>query len=235
MKHKGLIVAESFYSMQGEGQTMGIPCVFLRLGGCNLLCEGKGWRCDTIEVWKKGIMTPYEEVLKQELVHKLATGAHLVITGGEPLMQQQAILEYLHVFYTMFEFIPTIEIETNGTIKPDIVLCKYVKYWNVSPKLSSSGETFIRRFKADVLNFFNLEIDNNVCFKFVISSKKDVDEMVNDFCEEISFRKVILMPAGSSQKELEITRQLTAESALEFNIRYCDRLHISIWNQKTGV
>ena len=64
MKNK-LVVSEKFYSIQGEGQTMGVPAVFLRLGGCNLLCKGKGWVCDSIEVWKKGVSTPFNEVLTE--------------------------------------------------------------------------------------------------------------------------------------------------------------------------
>ena len=58
-----LLVSEVFYSLQGEGSTMGIPAVFLRLSGCNLLCDG-AWRCDTIEVWQKGHKTEFEDVYK---------------------------------------------------------------------------------------------------------------------------------------------------------------------------
>ena len=61
-----LIVSEYFYSIQGEGKTMGVPSVFIRLTACNLMCGGRGtekdfklhngatWRCDSIEVWRKG-------------------------------------------------------------------------------------------------------------------------------------------------------------------------------------
>ena len=64
MNHK-LAISEVFYSIQGEGKTVGIPSVFVRLGGCNLMCGGMGtqfdgelhngaeFRCDTIEVWMK--------------------------------------------------------------------------------------------------------------------------------------------------------------------------------------
>jgi len=231
---KGLIVAEKFYSMQGEGQTMGIPAVFLRLAGCNILCKGAGWICDTIEVWKHGTLHPFENVLNEQEVKHLRGGAHLVITGGEPLLQQQAILEYLHIFYAIHAFLPTLEIETNGTILPYKELNDYVSFWNVSPKLSCSGVPLQERYNDIALQYFN-RLGLKTIFKFVISKKEDVEEMLNDFLSDISPDKIMLMPAGSSQKELELTRQLVAEEAIKNQLRYCDRLHIVIWNQKTGV
>jgi len=60
-------ISEHFYSLQGEGKTMGVPAIFVRLQACNLLCGGYGtqkdgklhdgatWRCDTLDVWTKGI------------------------------------------------------------------------------------------------------------------------------------------------------------------------------------
>lgn len=230
---KGLIVAETFYSIQGEGQTMGYPSVFLRLAGCNLLCQGKGWVCDTIEVWKHGIKKNYEDVLPLDLILKLKQGAHLVITGGEPLLQQKQIVEFLHIFFAWHAFLPVVEIETNGTIVPEWELKMLVHYWNVSPKLSNSGEDILKRYNSDAIKFFNSQ--SNAIFKFVVASKEDVNELILDYATEIDFKKVILMPAGSSQKELELSRQTIAEESVRLGVRYCDRLHIVIWNKKTGV
>jgi len=231
---KGLIVAEKFYSMQGEGQTMGIPAVFLRLAGCNILCKGAGWICDTIEVWKKGTLHPFEEILNEYEVKRLRSGAHLVITGGEPLLQQEAIIQFIHIFYAWHAFIPTIEIETNGTIVPLKELNDFVKYWNVSPKLSSSGVPFQERYNDIAISTLNGQGSKTI-FKFVISHPKDVKELMNDFISEIGIEKIMLMPAGSSRKELELTREMVATQAAYHGVRYCDRLHIVIWNQKTGV
>ena len=41
-----LAISEVFYSIQGEGKTMGIPAVFVRLAGCNLMCGGMGTQFD---------------------------------------------------------------------------------------------------------------------------------------------------------------------------------------------
>ena len=82
MDNQKIAVSEYFYSLQGEGKTMGTPAIFLRLTGCNLMCGGYGvekdgilrggatWVCDTIQVWMKGTTYNFED-LCQELNTKL--------------------------------------------------------------------------------------------------------------------------------------------------------------------
>ena len=111
-KQDKIAVSEYFYSLQGEGRTMGVPAVFLRLTGCNLMCGGKGvekdgilrdsatWVCDTIAVWMQGTTWSFEGITEElnkttDFVKRLKEGVHLVITGGEPLLQQTRILHYL--------------------------------------------------------------------------------------------------------------------------------------------
>jgi 7-carboxy-7-deazaguanine synthase len=232
MKNRNLIISELFYSIQGEGQTMGIPAVFLRLSGCNILCKGKGWICDSIEVWKKGIKTPFEEVLDSDLVQRLDNGAHLIITGGEPLLHQKKIVEFLEWFKQVNGWIPIVEIETNGTIIPIDGLTKLVAYWNCSPKLSTTGETRKRRYNEVALK--KIQTLKNSIFKFVISEKADVLEMLNEF-SVINMSQVVLMPAGENQELLNEKREMVLEQCIELGLRYCDRLHIVAWNKKTGV
>lgn len=96
-----LSLAESFYSIQGEGVTSGVPAVFIRLRGCNLMCGGPGgslmkegkatWWCDTEAVWRQGKITPFTDLIeswkKEDILDWIATGrVHLVWTGGEPTM-----------------------------------------------------------------------------------------------------------------------------------------------------
>jgi organic radical activating enzyme len=226
-----LNVSEVFYSIQGEGVTMGTPSVFLRLGGCNLLCKGKGWVCDTIAVWQKSVATEFENVIPIEWVKRLSYGAHLVITGGEPLMHQEQLIKFIEWFGGRYNFFPYIEVETNGTIVPDHRLSQNVDRWNVSPKLNNSGETFERRHNELALRCFN---NLTSCFKFVICSEGDVLEVLQDF-KGLDFKKVVLMPGGDTQELLNITRPIVAEECIRLGVKYCDRLHIVIWNQKTGV
>lgn len=233
---KKLAVSETFYSIQGEGQTMGIPAVFLRLGGCNLLCQSKDWICDTIEVWKHSKATEFKSVLNDEYIKRLRQGAHLVITGGEPLLHTENLEQYLSWFEQSYKFLPVIEIETNGTIKPSDKLRSFVSYWNVSPKLSNAGVQNKKeiRINDEALQEFS-SFGQKTIFKFVIRNGSDVSEISDDFMFYIKKEQIYFMPAGSSQDELKETREMVAELCRTVGVRYSDRLHISIWNLKTGV
>ena len=151
-----LRVSEHFYSIQGEGPSVGIPSVFVRLQGCNLDCGASGgdWRCDTEAVWKRGekhdIGSLFNQIINNyQSAFKL--GSHLIITGGEPLLQQHALIEWL----SLFKIKPFVEIETNGTIIPTNGLDALVDQWNASPKLSNSGEPTNKRIHQDALDWFS--------------------------------------------------------------------------------
>ena len=71
--HDALIVSELFYSIQGEGASVGKPAVFLRLSGCNLRCDGFSYKdpvtgehlgCDTKAVWTSGNKTTFSALLE---------------------------------------------------------------------------------------------------------------------------------------------------------------------------
>ncbi|KKM25156.1 hypothetical protein LCGC14_1597870, partial [marine sediment metagenome] len=93
-------VSEFFHSIQGEGSTIGHPAWFLRLTACNLDCI---W-CDTTEVWKKGKRVLFERLPIEhgynydDFISTLKRGDHLIITGGEPLLQEKSIFHYLQGF-----------------------------------------------------------------------------------------------------------------------------------------
>lgn len=233
MKEEHLIVSEVFYSIQGEGRYSGYPAVFLRLAGCNLFCNSASWRCDTIEVWQKGKSTHFEDVLDPYQFLTLRDGAHLVITGGEPMLHQDKIDEFLFWLYLEKSIKPFVEIETNGTIKPSTsAFAKKIGHWNVSFKLSNSGEPFEKRINEVALNWFNQQPNSD--FKIVISSEGDVSELLSEH-GDLFREKVILMPAGETQEKLNAVRPMVVEQCKILGYRYCDRLHIVTWNQKTGV
>lgn len=227
---KKLIVSEVFYSLQCEGRAIGTPAVFLRLGGCNLMCNSEHWRCDTIEVWQKGKAIEFDKVIPEEMMVYLEDGAHLVITGGEPLLHQQTICEYLNYLREEQNLEPFVEIETNGTILPLFYLQQIVKWWNVSPKLANCGEPVEKRINDIALTALS-KLDS--IFKFVIKENSDVIEVFSDF--PVPEKKIMLMPAGATREELNKTRLLVVETCKKFNLRYSERLHIVIWDKKTGV
>lgn len=256
MKNR-LAVCEAFYSIQGEGRTMGTPAYFLRLAGCNLMCGGKGtekdgllhdgatWRCDSIEVWMKGQSKTFEQVLEmlggQTFLENVECYAHLVITGGEPLMQQEAIGAFLEWLYREHGCAPCVEVETNGTVPVTAALHNKVNFFNVSPKLANSGMPFNLRQNDEAINSLTYlqlkQSDLHLIWKFVISSRADFDEVLQDWIVKLDLepQQIWLMPAADNREDLVRASQLVAEICIENNLRFSSRLHVNIWNQKTGV
>ena len=244
-----IAISEHFYSIQGEGKTMGIPAVFLRLTACNLMCGGRGtekdkklhhgatWRCDSIEVWRTGKQYETQElvnILIDNYSLQFIKGAHLIITGGEPLLQFKALEPFIELLKEQLGFKPFIEIETNGTLTPKGQLFNYIDLINCSPKLSNSGEPENKRIKINTLSFYSLT--PKTIFKFVFSRIEDIQE-IYDIIEKanIPHKKVYLMPSAKDQKELDLNTKLVSSICLENSYNFSTRLQIIIWNQTTGV
>ena len=247
-----IAVSEFFYSLQGEGRTIGIPAIFLRLTGCNLICGGYGvekdgilrdgatWVCDTIAVWMKGTTYRFEDLIERlntelDFISRLKSGVHLVITGGEPLLQQARIRDFLAYIEQHFDCRPIVEIETNATIVPLSALDERVQYWNTSPKLTNSGMPEIERIKRDALTFF--AANDKTMSKFVIATISDFEELWTDFVLPgyVNKQQLVLMPAADSLEQLLQQNKMVAELCIQHQLRMSTRLHIEIWNQLTGV
>ena len=195
--------------------------------------------CDTREVWRKGNPYTIDEILnlwkERGLIEKFSLGQKLVFTGGSPLLQQVQITNLINKFSNEFNFIPDIEIENECTLYPDQELVNLVFCWNNSPKLSNSAQSKKARYFPDIIREMS-GLDNS-WFKFVISKEEDWKEIEEDFLKPklIDKKQIVLMPEGQTQKELQVTRGFVAEIAIRENIRFTDRLHITIWNKTVGV
>lgn len=241
---KKLAISEVFYSIQGEGKTVGIPSVFVRLGGCNLMCGGMGtqfdgelhneaeWRCDSVEVWMKAQSKDFNEILPEDCVEAIKNNAHIILTGGEPMMQQKGLEEFIRYVKENINPDPFFEVETNGTIMPSEFLLSEIQLWNCSPKLRNSGMDSAMTFKPDVIEKLNTV---NSIFKFVVNKEKEWDEIQNYYIPIIDKKKVYLMPAGENQELLELNKERVVELAKNNYLNFTTRLHIDIWNKKTGV
>lgn len=221
---------EIFHSLQGEGISLGKPAVFVRLALCNLRCH---W-CDTSYTWK----WPYKDSSRYLLsippreVARLISDfpcTHLVITGGEPLLQCDKIVE-------LMELLPyhTLEIETNGTLIPSPELDSRASQYNVSPKLLHSGNPSKTALKAEALRWFT-RCDKS-WFKFVVNQTEDINEVAEwEQAHNIPHDRILLMPRGTTPEELNETLPMLAEECLKRNYRLTDRLHIHLWGNKPGV
>jgi len=163
-----MVITEIFKSIQGEGTRAGLPCVFVRLTGCNLRCT---W-CDTAYAFHGGKKMTVEEVLAR--VDQLAewrssaqgftaTVPLVELTGGEPLLQEE--------IYPLAEKLLaagyTVLIETSGERHVGRLPKAVIKIIDV--KCPDSGE-------ADTFDIRNLEVlSGNDEVKFVISTRRDYE------------------------------------------------------------
>ena len=209
---------EIFYSLQGEGAAVGEPTVFLRLAGCNLHCS---W-CDTKYSWGGGIELSAADVAARVLGFLCP---RLVITGGEPLLQA-AELERLLLLLPTDIFV---EIETNGTLIPSPILAARVNQWNVSPKLGHAGNREQTIFPAALQFFASLPC---AWFKFVVQGE---DDWAPIHALGLPQNRIILMPCADNRAALQALLPTVAEMALRHQVRLGQRLHIQLWDRKTGV
>ncbi|MBN2809697.1 MAG: radical SAM protein [Deltaproteobacteria bacterium] len=102
-----LSLSEIFCSLQGESTFAGLPCVFVRLAGCNLSCA----YCDTGYAARKsdGVEITLAEIVDRVAVYRVPL---VEVTGGEPLLQGQTpelVRSLLDLGYTVL-------VETNGSL-----------------------------------------------------------------------------------------------------------------------
>jgi 7-carboxy-7-deazaguanine synthase len=219
-----MVITEIFKSIQGEGTRAGLPCIFVRLTGCNLRCR---W-CDTAYAFYGGIKLSVDEVI--ERVGALS-GDHagritlVEITGGEPLLQPEtpALAERL------LREGSTVVIETSGERFVGVLPREVIKIMDV--KCPDSGE-------ADRFDMANLEAAGQKDeIKFVIATRRDYD-FAREFTarheltkrvHEVLFSPVFPDPAGAwpGLDARELAEWILADG---LPVRLGLQLHKFIWD-----
>jgi 7-carboxy-7-deazaguanine synthase len=228
-----MVITEIFKSVQGEGTRAGLPCIFVRLTGCNLRCT---W-CDTAYAFHGGKKMSVEEVVAR--VDELAgrrgemrgseTAVPLVeLTGGEPLLQGE--------IYPLAEKLLaegyTVMIETSGERFIGRLLRDVIKIVDV--KCPDSGE-------PDTFEMRNLEaLTEKDEVKFVLSTRRDY-EFAKEFMrqhglarrvKQVLFSPVLEDPEGK-WAGLEPRTLVEWILADELPVRLGLQLHKFIWDPAT--
>lgn len=219
-----MVVTEIFKSIQGEGTRAGLPCIFVRLTGCNLRCT---W-CDTAYAFHGGAKKSIDEILAAvgELAGRAPRGLRLVeITGGEPLLQAETPELAEKLLAAGYE----VMIETSGERFIAALPRDVVKIVDVKCPDSGEPDTF------DMANLDALSPNDEV--KFVISSRRDY-EFARDFTarhglnkrvRQVLFSPVFPDPGGAWEglSACQLTEWILADS---LPVRLGLQLHKFIWD-----
>jgi len=225
-----LVVAEIFGpTFQGEGPSIGRRAGFVRLGRCNLDCT---W-CDTPYTWDWNRFDPAVELRSEPIgavVERLAAMAPeiVVITGGEPLLQQRHLEPLLAA---CAERGWPVEVETNGTIVPDDAIVPLVARWNVSPKLANSGVAVDKRLRAPALAA--LMATGRAVFKFVAADPAELDEIAA-VVHAHGLEGIWVMPEGTDPVTLTTRARALADPVLARGWNLTPRLHVLLWGDERG-
>ena len=225
-----MFITEIFKSIQGEGSRSGLPCIFVRLTGCNLRCT---W-CDTAYAFHGGKKMSVADVTARvhELSGRSAEGKPVVglveLTGGEPLLQEDIYPladRLLAMEYTLM-------IETSGERFIGRLPKEVIKIVDV--KCPDSGE-------PDTFDLRNLaELSSNDEVKFVLTSRRDyefarefsLEQRLAERVKEIVFSPVHDDPEG---KWTGLEPRSLVEWMLEdgLNVRLGLQLHKIVWHPAT--
>lgn len=225
-----LVVSEVFGpTFQGEGPSLGQRAGFVRLGRCNLDCS---W-CDTPYTWDWERHDPAAELRRVPVgavVDALAAmdPEIVVVTGGEPLLQQRRLVPLLEACATHGW---ATEVETNGTLAPDDAVVALVTRWNVSPKLANSGIPVERRIVPSALDA--LRSTGAAVFKFVVSQPADLDEVAS-LVDACALSPVWIMPEGTDARTVLARARQLAEPVLARGWNLTTRLHVLLWGDERG-
>jgi 7-carboxy-7-deazaguanine synthase len=219
-------ITEIYKSLQGESTYAGLPCVFVRLTGCNLRCS---W-CDSEYTFQGGRRMTVGEV-RDEVSRRIPSGGLVEITGGEPMLQEREVVPLMQ---SLLDDGYTVLLETSGERPLASVPTEVVKIVDVKCPDSGAPDTFWAE---------NLDaITSRDEIKFVLSSRADYDfareftqrhrlaEQVHAVLFSPAFHKAAKGARDSSHCLLN--PQLLAEWMLADNVpaRLGLQLHKFIWD-----
>ena len=208
-----LEVTEIYKSVQGESTYMGLPCVFIRLTGCNLRCV---W-CDTTHAFHDG-----EKLSILQIIDKVKSyDIKLVeITGGEPLLQKEVFPLMESLLKNEFK----VMLETSGSLAINNVPAKVIKI--IDLKCPGSGEENKNLWE----NLNHLTPTDEI--KFVIADKADYEwskKVLQDY--ELDKKvSVLFSPVFEKLKLKDLTEWILEDN---LPVRLHTQLHKYIWDQKT--
>ncbi|ORU90461.1 MAG: 7-carboxy-7-deazaguanine synthase [Cycloclasticus sp. symbiont of Poecilosclerida sp. M] len=219
MSKETLRVTEIFYSLQGEGATVGIPTTFIRLTGCPLRCE----YCDTKYAFYGGKTLGIDDIMQQ--VESLGA-RYINVTGGEPLSQKRVHLLMKRLCDDNYQ----VSLETSGAIDVSNVDSRVSKVLDVKTPGSSEDE------KNNHDNYSYLTYNDQV--KYVICSEHDYNWSKDHLLEhDLNNRcPVLFSPCVGQLEPQQLADWLLSAKlpAAKFPVRFQIQLHKYLWGDTPG-
>jgi len=215
-----LVISEIFYSLQGEGTLTGVPFSFIRLTGCNLRC---GY-CDTSYAFYNGKRRSFEEILSTIKPHQTK---HVLVTGGEPLLQKNTPTFAQFLIDHDFE----VSIETHGEISieglpNDVHIIMDIK----TPGSLIRSNQFFENLKF-------LKPSDEI--KFVITSEDDFYWAKKIIVEGLPTKTVLMSAVNTAENSPHDTKAFSAPKLADLilenhlNVRMQIQLHKHLWPSKS--
>ena len=208
-----LEVTEIYKSVQGESTYIGLPCVFIRLTGCNLRCI---WY-DTTHAFYNGENLSIDQIVDQVKSY----GINLVeITGGEPLLQKEVFPLMESLLINKFQ----VMLETSGSLSIKNVPKEVIKILDL--KCPGSGEENKNLWE----NLNHLASTDEI--KFVIADKVDYEwskKVLQDYKLDKNI-PILFSPVFEKLKLKDLTEWILADN---LPVRLHTQLHKYIWDPKT--
>ena len=195
-------VCEIFESIQGEGRFVGVPMLFIRLSGCNRRCEF----CDTKFAWEEGEWMEIKDLIKIIKKSKLDI---VLWTGGEPLLQFEAIREVIKKTNFKRHYL-----ETNGDLF-EIEMAKYFDWITFSPKTLKTAKKIAK-----------------LGYDWDIKIVTDLEKVNLNLIPYATY--LIPLTTFDEKKDSKIYKKVW-KYCVENGINFCPRLQILIWGKKRKI
>ncbi len=239
-----MLISEIYSSRQGEGRLTGTPSVFVRTSGCNLRCRF----CDTpFASWSpEGETLTVQQIVERVLLESGEPDRsfrHIVLTGGEPMLQRD--VEELCLRFNELGFHMTIE--TAGTIYRDLccdLMSISPKFANSTPSIEQAG-TWRQKHEAtrhqpetvrQLMNQYEYQL------KFVVDHPDDLVE-IRSFLNDLNPHwesnaniksRVMFMPQGIDLADLQAREVWLKPLCDQWGVVFCPRKHIQWYGNRRG-
>lgn len=209
-----LKINELFYSIQGEGNTVGFPTVFIRTSGCPIRCS----YCDSAYAFNQGKHLSIDEIIKAVSAYKVR---HVLLTGGEPLAQEPVI----DLMTKLSDLGYQVAIETGGFLSIE----KIDKRVSVILDVKTPGSYEDKG--NNVNNYLLLKSVDQL--KFVICSREDFDWAKQYIAKYDLLEKcqVIFSPSYQELADSQLADWILAE---QLPVRFQVQLHKVLWGDVPG-